>query len=94
MIHPASENSNILWDIQSWVDLIRHINNKGYLVIITGRGMMDQTISQELETYDLNIKSYANQFNWNEFVSIVYHSVCTISVETVCGHIAALYQVL
>ena len=93
VIHPASENSNILWDIQSWVDLIRHINNKGYLVIITGRGMMDQTISQELETYDLNIKSYVNQFNWNEFVSIVYHSVCTISVETVCGHIAALYQV-
>jgi ADP-heptose:LPS heptosyltransferase len=89
-IHPASESHLRLWRTEYWMTVISELIQRGYHIVITGKGKMDLCIQKQLASHQPNITSLVNKLTWGEFVSTVHNAKLVISVETVCCHIAGL----
>lgn len=92
VIHMGSGAPEKEWPLCRWKMVAQALSNMGLTLLFTGRGESEKAnIDFVIEGLAL-AENLANKLSWQEYVTLIKNARALISVDTVAGHIASLFD--
>ena len=92
VVHMGTSHHLKEWDREKWVQLIRLLHDRGFIVVLTGQGEREQVHCDQVFS-ETGCYNYCNKLNWSDFVSVIQNAKMLISVDSVAVHLAAAVQI-
>lgn len=89
ILHPGSSTPARDWPQQNWITLAQRISASGSTPVLTGRGIRDAALADEISLAVPTAINLCNKLSWEDLLGVVSRADLVYSVETSVGHIAA-----
>ena len=90
VIHPGSGNPAKEWPIESWMEVVQHLSESGWNMVITGHGEHEKKQADLLERN--RCTNLVGQLNFDQFTGVIAGASAILCVDSVAGHIASAYD--
>lgn len=88
VLHPASSTPLKDWPIGNWAALANTLLARGVTPVLTGRGVRDSAMSEEIERVAPGVVSLVGKLTWAELTAVLSEAELVYSVDTAVGHLA------
>lgn len=93
IFHPYSGNHLKDWQDRHWRDLIDLFHKSPYTIVFTGGSLHEQERIENITYGKQQCVNLAGKLSFQELQVIVKHASALICVDTMIGHLAAVYDV-
>lgn len=93
IFHPFSGDTSKEWDLEMWQSLSLKFIERGYKVIITGKGKHEKTLIDRFFKKTSKLENLCNQLSVESFSNIISQADLVVTVDTLAGHLAASFKV-
>jgi heptosyltransferase-2 len=92
VIHPGSGDHKKQWSIDKWKKIIHLLAPKYRKLYITGAGVEEDSIAQEL-CVESNVVILVNKLSLKGFSHVLSHASLLVSLDSFAAHLASQYNV-
>lgn len=92
VIHPGSGNSQKEWPDHFWLELVQRLERDNITVVVTGKGQREGILAQKI-TENSAVINLTNILSWDEYRLVIALAKLVVAVDSVAGHIAAVYDI-
>lgn len=90
VIHPGSGNPAKEWPIENWMEVVEHLSELGWNIVITGHGEREKKQADLLKWN--RCTNLVGQLNFDQFAEVIARASFILCVDSVAGHIASAYD--